>query len=126
MRCEDAARAIDAGETSRDVEIHLSACDECRLLARDWAGLRNAFARARAEWRPSPDFRVRLPVVNWRRLAVAACLLLLPLSAAAVASLRGAAGPEDPSPVAVLLEPASPTVPSDRQLLASLFLEDLR
>ena len=124
MRCEDAARAVSAGETSPDVEIHLSACDECRLLARDWAGLRSAFARARADWRPSPGFRVVLPSVNWRRLAVAACLLLLPLAATAVASLRSAAGTE-PS-MSVLLEPAAPTVPSDRQLLASLFLEEAR
>lgn len=124
MRCEDAARALSAGETSPEIEIHLSACDDCRLLARDWAGLRHAFARARAEWHPSPSFRVALPVVNWRRLAVAACLLLIPLAAAAVASLRSTAEPT--STVAVLLEPAAPAVPSDRQLLASLFLEDAR
>lgn len=124
MRCEDASRAVGSGETSPDVEIHLSACDECRLLARDWAGLRSAFARARAEWRPSPGFRVVLPAVNWRRLAVAACLLLVPLAGMAAASLRAGAEP-DPS-VSVLLNPAAPTVPSDRQLLASLFLEDAR
>lgn len=124
MRCEDAARALSAGETSPDVEIHLSACDECRLLARDWAGLRNAFSRARDEWRPSPGFRVVLPSVNWRRLAVAACLLLIPLAAAAAASLRSTPAPAPT--MAVLLEPAAPTVPSDRQLLASLFLEEAR
>ena len=126
MRCEDATRAISAGDASPDVEIHLSACDDCRLAARDWAGLRSAFARARAEWRPSPGFRVVVPSVDWRRLAVAACLLLLPLAAAAVASLRSSAEPAPAPSMAVLLDPAAPTVPSDRQLLASFFLEDAR
>ena len=38
MRCDDASRALYAGESAPDLEIHLSACDECRLLAQDLAG----------------------------------------------------------------------------------------
>jgi hypothetical protein len=123
MRCDEAARALAAGEAPEGLEIHLSACDDCRALARDTAGLRKAFARAREEWKPSPSFRVVLPSANWRRLAAAACLLLLPLAAAAVRSLRA---PESPSvDVASLLDASSvPAAPTDRQLLATLFLEE--
>ncbi|HXX93945.1 MAG TPA: hypothetical protein VEN81_09940, partial [Planctomycetota bacterium] len=88
MHCEDAARRLYAGERTGELEIHLSACDECRLLAEDLAGLDEAFARARAEWAPSPSFRVTLPSVPWRRLAIAACLLVLPLAGLAAQSLR--------------------------------------
>ena len=123
MRCDEASAALAAGETPEGLDIHLSACDECRALARDFAGLQKAFARARDEWKPSPAFRVVLPSAPWRRLAAAACLLLLPLAGAAAASLRA---PQAPSAdLAVLLDaPSVPSVPTDRQLLATLFLEE--
>jgi predicted anti-sigma-YlaC factor YlaD len=123
MRCDEAAAALAAGESPEGLDIHLSACDECRALARDFAGLQRSFARAREEWKPSPAFRVVLPSANWRRLAAAACFLLLPLAAAAARSLRA---PETPAvDVASLLDaPAVPSVPTDRQLLATLFLEE--
>ena len=123
MRCDDASRALYAGESAPDLEIHLSACDECRLLAQDLAGLSKAFTRARAEWVPSPAFRVVVPSVNWRRLAAAACLLLLPLAGAAAMSLRAA--PVEPArDLGAIFEPSTPANPTDRQILATLFLQE--
>ena len=123
MRCDDASRALYAGESAPDLEIHLSACDECRLLAQDLAGLSKAFTRARAEWVPSPAFRVVVPSVNWRRLAAAACLLLLPLAGAAAMSLRSA--PVEPArDLSAIFEPSAPADPTDRQILATLFLQE--
>lgn len=121
MRCDEAAAALAAGEAPPGLDIHLSACDDCRALARDFAGLRKSFARAREEWTPSPAFRIVLPSVPWRRLAAAACLLLLPLAGAAAASLRA---PEPAADVAVLLDAPRVPVPTGRQLLATLFLEE--
>jgi hypothetical protein len=122
MHCEDAARALYAGETPQGLDVHLSACDECRLLAEDLAQLNGAFARARAEWAPSPAFHVTLPLAPWRRLAIAASLLVIPLAGWAFASIRA------PQPiaydVATLLEPRPATEPSDRELLGALFLEE--
>ena len=39
MLCEDAAPLIHAGESSPDLEVHLSACDDCRMLSEDLAEL---------------------------------------------------------------------------------------
>jgi len=123
MHCDDAARAVYAGETLPDLEVHLSACDDCRHLAEDVAGMNRAFASARAEWVPSPAFRVDLPLAPWRRLAIAASLLILPLAGWAVASLQ----PDRPNyDVATVLEPRAAVEPSDRELLGALFLEDSR
>lgn len=124
MRCDDASRALYAGESSPEVEIHLSACDECRLLERDLAGLSRAFSRARAEWAPSAAFRVDLPSVNWRKLAVAACLLLLPLAGLAGMSLRAAPPAAPAADLRSVLEPAAPAQPTDREILATLFLSE--
>ena len=121
MRCDEAAAALAAGEAPEGLDIHLSACDDCRALARDFAGLQKAFARAREEWTPSPAFRIVLPSVPWRRLAAAACLLLLPLAGAAAFSLRAQEAEVD---VAALLDEPRVSVPTDRQLLATLFLEE--
>jgi hypothetical protein len=121
MLCDEAARRLYAGESSPELEIHCSACEECRLIFEDLAGLGRAFARARAEWAPPPDFRVTLPSAPWRKLAVAACLLVLPLAGWAVNSLRS---PDPGLDVSVLVEPRVTTVPSDRQLLGALFLEE--
>ncbi|HEX7902149.1 MAG TPA: hypothetical protein VF950_30600 [Planctomycetota bacterium] len=123
MRCDDASRALYAGESAPDLEIHLSACDECRLLAQDLAGLSKGFARARAAWVPSSAFRVVVPSVNWRRLAAAACLLLLPLAGAAAMSLRAATA-EAARDLSAILEPSTPADPTDRQILATLFLQE--
>jgi hypothetical protein len=123
MHCDDAARALYSGETLPDLEVHLSACDECRLLAEDVAGMNRAFASARAEWAPSPAFRVDLPLAPWRRLAIAASLLVIPLAGWAVASIPDARAPYD---VAAVLEPRAAETPSDRELLGALFLEDSR
>ena len=122
MHCEDAARALYAGETPPELAIHLSACDRCRLLSEDLAEMGTAFAAARREWAPSPAFRVRLPGVPWRRLAIAASLLVIPLVGWAAASLRAPATSD--LDVASLLEPQSAAPLSDRQLLGSLFLEE--
>jgi len=119
MHCEDAARALYAGENPPDLELHLSACDECRHLSEDLAQMNGAFARARAEWAPSPAFRVELPLAPWRRLAIAASLLLIPLAGWAVLSVRA---PKPDYDVSALLEPRTPSVPSDREILGSLFL----
>lgn len=123
MHCDDAARALYAGETSPGLEIHLSACDECRLLSQDLAGLNRAFARARSEWAPASPLRLPAPPVNWRRLAAAACLLLLPLAGAAWMSVR----PEAPAAridLGAILNPTTPPAPTDRQILATLFLSE--
>jgi hypothetical protein len=121
MHCEDAARALYAGENPSELELHLSACDECRLLSEDLAQMNGAFARARAEWVPSPAFRVDLPLAPWRRLAIAASLLLIPLAGWAVLSIRT---PRPDYDVSALLEPRATRAPSDRELLGSLFLEE--
>ena len=123
MHCEDAARALYAGENTPDLEVHLSACDECRLLNDDLAQMNVAFARARAEWAPSPKFRVTLPLAPWRRLAIAASLLVIPLAGWAAASIQPAKPTFD---VAAVLEPRAIAQPSDRELLGALFLEENR
>lgn len=123
MQCEEAARALYDGRTNPQVEVHLSACDECRLLAEDLSQLADAFGRARAEWAPSASFRVRLPAAPWRKLAIAACLLVLPLAAWAAASTLPARPGYD---VASILDPQPAAPASDRQLLATLFLEEPR
>jgi predicted anti-sigma-YlaC factor YlaD len=122
MHCDDAARALHAGEAPPDLDIHLSACESCRLLAEDLSEMAGAFAAARASWAPRADFRVRIPSAPWRRLAIAASLLLLPLAGWALASLRA---PAPETTVAALLEdPVSVRPLSDRELLGTLFLED--
>jgi hypothetical protein len=123
MHCDDAARALAAGENLPDLELHLSACDECRLMAEDLAQMNRAFALARASWAPSPRFRVDLPLAPWRRLAIAASLLVIPLAGWAVASLTPARPSVD---VATVLEPKAIAEPSDRELLGALFLEEGR
>ncbi len=121
MRCDDASRALYEGKTGADLELHLSACEECRLLAEDLDQIRQAFDRARAEWEPSPSFRVRLPAAPWRKLAIAAGILLLPLAAWAGASLQPPSSSYD---LGAVLEPRPPAPPpSDREILATLFPE---
>ncbi len=125
MRCEDAAAILARGEErTPELELHLSACDECRMVAEDFAGLARAFARARAEWAPSSGFRVALPSAPWRKLAIAACFLVLPLAGWAWTSVRPPAPERD---LGALLEPPPPApLPSDPQILATLFLEETR
>jgi predicted anti-sigma-YlaC factor YlaD len=126
MHCDDAARALyssEAGGMLPDLEVHLSACDECRHLAEDVTEMNRAFASARAEWTPSPAFRVDLPVAPWKRLAIAASLLVIPLAGWAVASIPSARPSYD---VAAVLEPRAADQPSDRELLGALFLEESR
>lgn len=120
MHCEDASRALYAGETPAELELHLSACDECRLLSEDLAQMKGAFALARVEWVPSPAFRVTLPLAPWRRLAIAASLLVIPLAGWALASLR--APQSTYYDVATMLEPRPAAEPTDRELLGALFL----
>ena len=122
MHCEDAARSLHAGQSSPELDIHLSACDDCRAMAEDLSQLGRAFAHARSEWAPSPTFRVHLPAAPWRRLAIAASLLLIPLAGWAIATARGS----DPTyDVADLVEPGSTeTAPSERETLGQLFLEE--
>ncbi|MBV8878661.1 MAG: hypothetical protein JO332_01735 [Planctomycetaceae bacterium] len=123
MHCDDAARALYAGETLPDLEVHLSACDECRQLSEDLGQMNRAFALARTGWAPSPAFKVVLPLAPWRRLAIAASILVLPLAGWAAASLW----PSRPNyDVAAVLEPHSIGEPSDRELLGALFLEENR
>jgi len=121
MRCEDASRALYAGESDPELKIHLSACEECRLLAEDLAQIRQAFDRARAEWVPSPAFRVTLPAAPWKKLAIAASILVLPLFGWALLSVR----PPAPSTnISTLLDPRPPApTPSDREILATIFPE---
>ena len=121
MHCEDAARALYAGEHPAELDVHLSACDECRHLSEDLAQMNGAFARARAEWVPSPSFRVTLPLAPWRRLAIAASILVIPLAGWAAWSIQA---PKPDYDVASLLEPRATRAPSDRELLGSLFLEE--
>ena len=123
MHCDDAARALVAGETLPDLELHLSACDECRHLSDDLAQMNSAFALARVKWVPSPSFRVALPIAPWRRLAIAASLLVIPLAGWAAASLQPARPTYD---VAAVFEPRAVTEPSDRELLGAMFLEEGR
>ena len=124
MHCEDAARALYAGETLPELEVHLSACDECRHLSEDLAQMNRAFALARTEWVPSPRFRVILPLAPWRRLAIAASLLVIPLAGWAASSVWS------PRPasydLATVFEPRAEAEPSDRELLGALFLEETR
>ena len=87
------------------------------------AQMNRAFAAARAEWVPSPAFRVDLPLAPWRRLAIAASLLVIPLAGWAAASLPSARSSID---VAAVLEPRAIAEPSDRELLGALFLEENR
>lgn len=124
MHCEEAAHRLYAGRRDPELELHLSACEECRLLAEDLEGLAAAFARARAAWAPSPTFRVRPPLAPWRRLAIAACLLVVPLAVWAWTSLSAA--PPRYGLEAVLDPPAPSLPPSDRHLLATLFLQETR
>jgi hypothetical protein len=119
MHCDDASRSLYAGETSPDLELHLSACDECRLLADDLGQMNSAFAQARAAWTPSPSFRVALPIAPWRRLAIAASLLLIPLAGWAASTLWS---PRPNYDLASVLEPRATTEQTDRELLGSLFL----
>lgn len=121
MRCEDASRALIAGEPVPELELHLSACDECRLLSEDLGEIGRAFARAREAWAPSPGFRVRLPAAPWKRLAIAASLLVLPLAAGAIASLRPGRPGYD---LSAMLDPRPTPSPSDRETLARVLLED--
>jgi hypothetical protein len=122
MRCEDVARLLYAEQGGPELEPHLAACADCRAVAEDLAQLRRSFDRARAEWAPSPRFRVSLPAAPWRRLAVAACLLVVPLAAWAASTLRA---PRPRYDLTSVLEPRAPSAPpSDPQLLASLFLEE--
>lgn len=140
MTCEEAARALHAGlsaeagsppgtegsaeadQTSPELEVHVSACEDCRALAEDLAQLGRAFARARAEWAPSADFRVRLPAAPWRKLAIAASLLLLPLASWAYVSLEKAQPPG--RDVGLLLEPRQAARPTDREVLGLIFLQE--
>jgi predicted anti-sigma-YlaC factor YlaD len=126
MHCDDAARALyasEAGEAPPDLELHLSACDDCRHLSEDLAQMTRAFAAARADWVPSPAFRVDLPLAPWRRLAIAASLLVIPLAGWAAASIPSVRTSYD---VATVLEPRAAEQPSDRELLGALFLEEGR
>lgn len=123
MHCEDAARALYAGGTLPGLEVHLSACDECRHLSEDLAQMNRAFALARTEWAPSPRFTVVLPLAPWRRLAIAASLLVLPLAGWALASVLSSRPSYD---VAAVFEPGTLTEPSDREVLGALFLEETR
>ena len=123
MQCDEAARALYAGTPLPELDLHLSACDECRLLSEDLTQMAGAFAQARTAWAPSPGFRVRLPLAPWRRLAIAASLLLIPLAGWAILSVRNVSRPT--YDVAAILEPTSTAAaPSDRELLGALFLGD--
>jgi len=117
-------RALYAGTPSPELEAHLSACEECRRIAEDLSEIREAFALARARWAPSPGFRVLLPAVPWRGLAAAAGLLLIPLFAWAALSGRP---PEPARNLEPILQTRSPNpIPSDREILATIFPEVLR
>lgn len=141
MTCDDASRALHAlsaearkvsgtepsakaeGEKTPDLEIHLSACDECRALGDDLAQLSRAFERARTEWAPRAGFRVRLPIAPWRKLAIAAGLLVLPLAGWAMATVRAAPRPDHD--VGFLLRSGPRETPaSDREVLTTMFLPE--
>lgn len=122
MRCEEAAALIQAGESSPDLEIHLSACDDCRLLAEDLAELQEGFARARETWAVPKDFRVSLPLAPWKKMAIAACLLVVPLAAWAGLSIHK---PHPNYDMGAILAPSPPSLPSDRETLARLLMEDM-
>ncbi len=125
MQCDDAARALDMGERTPDLEIHLSACDACRAVADDMAQLGRAFERARTEWRPRPDFRVTLPPARapWRKLAIAASLLVLPLFGWAAVTVAAPSRPNHD--VGFILRTPSREAPaSDRQVLTTMFLPE--
>ena len=122
MHCDDAARALYAGETGPDLDIHVSACEACRLLAEDLGEMNLAFAAARTEWAPRPGFRISLPLAPWRRLAIAASILLLPLAGWATLSIQA---PRPDYPIVSLLDPGAPGPVSDRELLGTLFLQEL-
>jgi hypothetical protein len=124
MPCDEAAGLIYAGQSSSALEVHLSACDECRALADDLAGLGRAFARARQEWAPSRPIAIPFPSIPWRRLAIAACLLVLPLAAWTAASLQSSS--PSYSLGAILSPRAAEAPPSDREILATLLLEESR
>jgi len=121
MQCDQAVRMLHAGEPSPDLEIHLSACDACRAVADDLAQLAGAFARARAEWALPSTFHVRLPAAPWKKLAIAASLLFLPLAAWAWTSVDG---PRPSNDVSLILERTSAAPPSDRETLGLLFLQE--
>jgi predicted anti-sigma-YlaC factor YlaD len=122
MRCDDAIRALNAGMRVPEVDIHLSACEECRAFGEDLAQLGRAFARARAAWTAPATLRLRLPVAPWRRLAVAAGLLFVPLAAWAVALV--AQGPRVEHVVSFPMEARPPASPTDRELLTSMFMPE--
>ena len=121
MRCEDAAPLIHAGESSPDLEVHLSACDDCRMLSEDLAELGAAFARARETWVPPENFRVHLPLAPWKKMAIAACMLVVPLATWAGLSTRA---PRPNYDLGSIVDPAPPSPPSDRETLARLLMED--
>ena len=122
MFCDDAARALYAGKTGPDLDIHVSACEACRLLVEDLGDMNQAFAAARTEWAPRPGFRIHLPFAPWRRLAIAASLLFLPLAGWAAFSLQT---PRPDYSIVSLLDPGTPAPVSDRELLATLFIQEL-
>ncbi len=122
MRCEDAARALYAGASVEGLEIHLSACDECREIAEDLEALQETFARAREEWSPSPRFAVPPPAVPWKRMAIAAGLLFLLTVPWAISSMSP---PRPEYDLGILVEPRPPDpAPSDRDILAGLLFEE--
>lgn len=122
MHCDDVIYALYAGESSLDIEIHLSGCDECRRLDEDLRDIRRACARARAEWHPSRTLRLRFPSVPWKRLAIAACLLIIPLAAGAFASLSSGGPEADASPL--LQAPSADIAPTNSQILGALLFEE--
>lgn len=125
MCCNEAARALYAGDRSPSLEEHLAACSDCRAIDEDLDELGRAFARARSAWVPREGREIRLPVPPWRRLAIAACLLLLPLAGWA-GSLLQAPSP-DYNLGSLLIDRTPPSAPSsDREILATLFMEESR
>lgn len=123
MNCNDAARALHAGQVNEELEIHLSACEDCRALGEDLGQLQQLFAQARVAWAPSPGLRIALPMAPWRRLAIAASFLVAPLGVWAYFSVSEPSRPEPG--VSFLLEPRVPaTRPSDREALGLMFLAD--
>jgi hypothetical protein len=119
MHCEDAARALYAGETPPDLELHLSACDECRALSEDLAQMNAPSPAPAPSGSPRPTFRVTLPLAPWRRLAIAASLLVIPLAGWARFSIQG---PQAGLRRRSRARAARDRRPTDRELLGSLFL----